>query len=39
MARIRMMVNSFEPTIYHVMSRIALDGFPLTDVDRGIVQK
>lgn len=34
MARIRRMVNQWEPTIYHVMSRTALDGFPLTAVDK-----
>ncbi len=39
MSHIRRMVNSFKPTIYHIMSRTALDEFPLTNVDRGIVQK
>lgn len=34
MARIRRMVNPYQPTIYHIMSRTALDGFPLTDVDK-----
>ena len=34
MPRIRRLVNRFEETIYHVMSRTALDGFPLTDVDK-----
>ena len=39
MPRIRRMVNSNEPTIYHVMSRTALDGFPLTDVDKDYLVK
>jgi putative transposase len=34
MPRIRRMINQYEPTIYHVMSRTALDGYPLTDVDK-----
>lgn len=34
MPRIQRMVNSVEPTIYHVMSRTALDGYPLTKVDK-----
>lgn len=34
MARIRRMVNKWEPTIYHLMSRTALDGYPLNDVEK-----
>lgn len=34
MARIPRLINSSEPTIYHLMSRTALDGFPLGDVEK-----
>lgn len=34
MARIPRLLNPYEPTIYHVMSRTALDGFPLGDVEK-----
>ncbi len=34
MARIRRLINEWEPTVYHVMSRTALDGFPLSDVEK-----
>ncbi len=34
MARIPRLVNGSEPTVYHVMSRTALDGFPLGDVEK-----
>jgi hypothetical protein len=33
MPRIPRMVISDETTVYHVMSRTALDGFPLGDVE------
>ncbi len=34
MARIPRLINTSEPTVYHVMSRTALDGFPLEDVEK-----
>ena len=34
MARIRRLVDGSRPTIYHVMSRTALDGYPLEDVEK-----
>ncbi len=34
MARIRRLINEWEPTIYHVMSRTALDGFPMDDLEK-----
>ncbi len=34
MARIPRLVNAAEPTVYHVMSRTALDGFPLEDLEK-----
>ncbi len=34
MARIPRLINESEPTVYHVMSRTALDGFPLGDVEK-----
>ena len=34
MPRIRRMVINDETTVYHVMSRTALDGFPLGDVEK-----
>ncbi len=34
MARIPRLINEAEPTVYHVMSRTALDGFPLGDVEK-----
>ncbi len=34
MARIPRMLVTGEPTAYHVMSRTALDGFPLGDVEK-----
>lgn len=34
MARIPRLLNPYEPTFYHVMSRTALDGFPLGDVEK-----
>ena len=34
MARIARMVVKDEPAVYHVMSRTALDGFPLGDVEK-----
>ena len=34
MARIPRILNSGEPTVYHLMSRTALDGFPLGDVEK-----
>ncbi len=34
MARIRRLINEWEPTIYHVMSRTALDGYPLDDIEK-----
>jgi putative transposase len=33
MPRIRRMVINDETTVYHVMSRTALDGFPLGDME------
>jgi len=34
MARIPRLINESEPTVYHIMSRTALDGFPLGDVEK-----
>ncbi len=34
MARIRRLINEWEPTIYHVMSRSALDGFTLDNIEK-----
>ena len=34
MARIRRLVDDSRPTVYHVMSRTALDGFPLGDIEK-----
>ncbi len=34
MARIPRLINESDPTVYHVMSRTALDGFPLGDVEK-----
>ena len=34
MPRIARMVNNDETTVYHVMSRTALDGFPLGDIEK-----
>lgn len=34
MARIRRLVDRSRPTIYHVMSRTALDGYPLGDLEK-----
>ena len=34
MSRIPRMVINDETTVYHVMSKTALDGFPLGDVER-----
>ncbi len=34
MARIPRLINPSEPTVYHLMSRTALDGFPLGDVEK-----
>ena len=34
MSRISRMLRPDEPTIYHVISRSALPGFPLTDADK-----
>ncbi len=34
MARIPRLINVSEPTVYHAMSRSALDGFPLGDVEK-----
>ena len=34
MPRISRMVINDETTVYHVMSRTALDGFPLGDVEK-----
>jgi len=34
MARIPRMLVTGEPTAYHVMSRTALDGFPLGNVEK-----
>lgn len=34
MARTRRLLNRYDPTIYHVMSRTALDGFPITEKDK-----
>lgn len=34
MARIRRMMITGEPAVYHVMSRTALDGFPFGDVEK-----
>ena len=34
MPRIARMVVEDEPTVYHVMSRTALSGFPLEDVEK-----
>lgn len=39
MARIRRLLIDNEPAIYHVMSRTALGGFPLTNVDKDIFVK
>lgn len=33
MSRISRMLRPDEPTVYHVISRSALPGFPLTDAD------
>ncbi len=35
MARIARMVVKDEPAVYHVMSRTALDGFVLGDLENG----
>ena len=37
MARIRRLLDQSRPTVYHVMSRTALDGFPLGDIDKDIL--
>ena len=34
MARIRRLVDNSQPSVYHVMSRTALDGFPLGDAEK-----
>lgn len=34
MGRIARFVRDDRPTIYHVMSRTALDGFPLQDIEK-----
>lgn len=34
MARIRRMVDQSRPTIYHVMPRTALEGYPLEDIEK-----
>jgi hypothetical protein len=34
MPRTPRLINSDETTVYHVMSRTALDGFPLDDVEK-----
>ena len=34
MARIARMVVKDEPAVYHVMSRTALDGYPIGDVEK-----
>ncbi|MCP4751041.1 MAG: hypothetical protein GY866_09120, partial [Proteobacteria bacterium] len=34
MARIPRLINESEPTVYHVMSRTALNGFPLGDIEK-----
>ncbi len=34
MPRIKILVNGEEKTAYHIMSRIALDGFPFGDVEK-----
>ena len=39
MPRIPRLLNPFDPTIYHVMSRTALDGFPLGDVEKDYLLK
>ncbi|MBW2100935.1 MAG: hypothetical protein JRG68_09330 [Deltaproteobacteria bacterium] len=39
MARIARMMISGEPTVYHVMSRTALDGFPFGDVESKVSRK
>ncbi len=39
MARIPRMLMSGEQAIYHVMSRTALDGFPLGDVEKDYLVK
>ena len=37
MPRIARMVNDNETTVYHVMSRTALDGFPLGDIEKDFI--
>ncbi len=39
MARISRLLNPYEATIYHVMSRSALEGFPLGDVEKDYLLK
>jgi putative transposase len=39
MARIPRLTNSGEPTVYHVMSRTALDGLPMGDVENDYLLK
>ncbi len=34
MPRIPRLINEGEATVYHVMSRTALDGFPLGDIEK-----
>ena len=34
MARIARMVSPNEKTVYHIISRTALDGFPFSDIDK-----
>ncbi len=38
MARIPRMLNGGEKTVYHVISRTALDGFPFGDIGSGVRQ-
>ena len=39
MPRIARMKMKGEPAVYHVMSRTALDGFPLGDVQKDFISK
>ncbi len=34
MARIPRFIRHDQPTVYHIMSRTALDGFPLQDTEK-----
>ena len=39
MARISRILITGEATAYHVISRTALDGYPIGDVDKGLLYR